>query len=47
MIAENRIYTLQTGQAGAYVAAYDAEGMAIQKPILSGWSATIRRSPGR
>jgi hypothetical protein len=34
MIVEERIYTLQAGQAGAYVAAYEAEGMAIQKPIL-------------
>ena len=34
MIAEERIYTLQPGQAGAYLKAYEAEGMAIQKPIL-------------
>lgn len=34
MIVEERIYTLQPGQAGAYLAAYEAEGMAIQKPIL-------------
>ncbi|TPG60251.1 NIPSNAP family protein [Roseomonas nepalensis] len=34
MIVEERIYTLQAGQAAAYVAAYEAEGMAIQKPIL-------------
>ncbi|HEY8609711.1 MAG TPA: NIPSNAP family protein [Roseomonas sp.] len=34
MIVEERIYTLQAGQAGAYIAAYEAEGMAIQKPIL-------------
>ncbi|MDQ1079748.1 NIPSNAP family protein [Pseudoroseomonas cervicalis] len=34
MIVEERIYTLQPGQAGAYLAAYEAEGLAIQKPIL-------------
>lgn len=34
MIVEERIYTLVAGQAGAYIAAYEAEGMAIQKPIL-------------
>ena len=34
LIIEERIYTLQTDQAGAYLAAYEAEGMAIQKPIL-------------
>ena len=34
MIVEERIYTLQPGQAGAYLKAYEAEGMAIQKPIL-------------
>ena len=34
MIVEERIYTLQAGQAGAYLAAYEAEGMGIQKPIL-------------
>lgn len=34
MIVEERIYTLQAGQAAAYLAAYEAEGLAIQKPIL-------------
>jgi hypothetical protein len=34
MIVEERIYTLHAGQAGAYVKAYEAEGLAIQKPIL-------------
>lgn len=34
MIVEERIYTLQAGQAGAYLKLYEAEGMAIQKPIL-------------
>jgi hypothetical protein len=34
MIVEERIYTLQPGQAAAYLAAYEAEGLAIQKPIL-------------
>jgi hypothetical protein len=34
MIVEERIYTLQPGQAGAYLARYEAEGLAIQKPIL-------------
>lgn len=34
MIVEERIYTLHPGQAGAYLKAYEAEGMAIQKPIL-------------
>lgn len=34
MIVEERIYTLQAGQAPAYLAAYEAEGLAIQKPIL-------------
>ncbi len=34
MIVEERIYTLHPGQAPAYLAAYEAEGMAIQKPIL-------------
>ena len=34
MVVEERIYTLQPGQAGAYLKAYEAEGMAIQKPIL-------------
>ena len=34
MIVEERIYTLEGGQAAAYLAAYEAEGMAIQKPIL-------------
>ncbi len=35
MIVEERIYTLQPGQAPAYLKAYEAEGMAIQKRILS------------
>ena len=34
MIVEERIYTLQAGQAPAYIRLYEAEGMAIQKPIL-------------
>jgi len=34
VIVEERIYTLHAGQAAAYVRAYEAEGMAIQKPIL-------------
>ncbi|MFC7556686.1 NIPSNAP family protein [Pseudoroseomonas wenyumeiae] len=34
MIVEERIYTLQAGQAPSYLAAYEAEGLAIQKPIL-------------
>lgn len=34
MIVEERIYTLHPGQAGAYLKAYEAEGMAIQKRIL-------------
>ncbi len=34
MIVEERIYTLHPGQAPAYIRAYEAEGMAIQKPIL-------------
>jgi hypothetical protein len=34
MIVEERIYTLQTGTANAYLKAYETEGMAIQKPIL-------------
>ncbi|MXP63550.1 NIPSNAP family protein [Roseomonas sp. M0104] len=34
MIVEERIYTLRAGEAGAYLAAYEAEGLAIQRPIL-------------
>jgi hypothetical protein len=34
MIVEERIYTLHPGQAPAYLKAYEAEGLAIQKPIL-------------
>lgn len=34
MIVEERIYTLQAGTAAAYLAAYEEEGLAIQKPIL-------------
>ena len=34
MIVEQRIYTLHPGQAPAYLKAYEAEGLAIQKPIL-------------
>ena len=34
MIVEERIYTLQAGQAPPYLAAYEAEGLAIQRPIL-------------
>lgn len=34
MIVEERIYTLQPGTSATYVAAYEAEGMPIQKRIL-------------
>lgn len=34
MIVEERIYTLHAGQAPAYLKLYEAEGLAIQKPIL-------------
>jgi hypothetical protein len=34
MIVEERIYTLQPGKVGEYLAAYQAEGLAIQQPIL-------------
>jgi len=34
MIVEERIYTLRAGEAGAYLAAYEQEGLAIQQPIL-------------
>ncbi|MDJ0388798.1 NIPSNAP family protein [Roseomonas sp. E05] len=34
MIVEERIYTLRAGEAAAYIRAYEAEGMAIQRPIL-------------
>ncbi|WP_372618039.1 NIPSNAP family protein [Falsiroseomonas sp.] len=34
MIVEERIYTLHAGQAPAYLRLYEAEGLAIQKPIL-------------
>jgi hypothetical protein len=34
MIVEERIYTLQVGTAAEYLRLYEAEGLAIQKPIL-------------
>ena len=34
MIVEERIYTLVVGKAPEYLALYQAEGLAIQKPIL-------------
>ena len=34
MIVEQRTYTSHAGKAGAYVKAYEAEGLAIQRPIL-------------
>lgn len=34
MIVEERIYTMHPGQAGPYIKAYEAEGLAIQEPIL-------------
>ncbi len=34
MIVEERIYTCGCGKAGQYVQAYQAEGLAIQRPIL-------------
>ena len=34
MVVEERIYTLQPATANAYLKAYEAEGMAIQKRIL-------------
>lgn len=34
MIVEERIYTLQPGKAAEYLRAYEAEGLAIQRPIL-------------
>jgi hypothetical protein len=34
VIVEERIYTLHAGQAAAYLRLYEAEGLAIQKPIL-------------
>lgn len=34
MLVEERIYTLQPATANAYLKAYEAEGMAIQKRIL-------------
>lgn len=34
MIVEERIYTLQVGTVPAYLEAYEAEGLAIQRPIL-------------
>ena len=34
MLVEQRIYTCHPGKAGAYVKAYEAEGLAIQRPIL-------------
>jgi hypothetical protein len=34
MIVEERIYTLAIGKAPEYLALYEAEGLATQKPIL-------------
>ncbi|WP_431281545.1 NIPSNAP family protein [Humitalea sp. 24SJ18S-53] len=34
MIVEQRTYTLHAGKVGAYLKLYEAEGIAIQKPIL-------------
>jgi NIPSNAP len=34
MIVEQRTYTLHAGKAADYLAAYQAEGLAIQRPIL-------------
>jgi len=34
MIVEERIYTLQPGTTAEYLRLYEAEGMAIQVPIL-------------
>jgi len=34
MIVEERIYTCYPGKAPQYVALYEAEGLAIQRPIL-------------
>lgn len=34
MIVEERIYTLQVGAAPEYLRLYEAEGLAIQRPIL-------------
>ena len=34
MIIEQRTYTCHPGKAGAYIKAYAAEGLAIQRPIL-------------
>ncbi len=34
MIVEERIYTLHVGAAPRYLALYEAEGLAIQRPIL-------------
>jgi hypothetical protein len=34
MIVEERIYTLAIGKVPEYLALYEAEGLAIQKPIL-------------
>ena len=34
MIIEERIYTCYCGKAAQYVRMYEAEGMAIQRPIL-------------
>jgi hypothetical protein len=34
MIVEERIYTLHAGKAPEYLKLYEAEGLAIQKPIL-------------
>jgi len=34
MIVEERIYTCHAGKAPQYVALYEAEGLAIQRPIL-------------
>lgn len=34
MIVEERIYTCHCGKAGQYIRMYEADGLAIQRPIL-------------
>lgn len=34
MIVEQRIYTLYSGKTAEYLRLYEAEGLAIQRPIL-------------
>ncbi len=43
MIVEQRTYTLKPGATGEYMRLYEAEGLAIQQPILGrlvGWYTT-------